>query len=437
MTKMYSADAYFRAFRKLGQEVSEAHRRMLCANAGAKGRTLDVFALATAAGQTSEKVTYSQYGRLGHLVAKALGHHRVERVWTRLLAKDSRNERTGRVQWTLHQPVATAVKALGWMGRAGAAPVTGMTKPETAELHTGEPVGYFVMKGTRANDWGTYLQPGRTGQWVTARPPSRSWKKGDRLFCWESTPGLRVVGLAQITNTAAGLDRDGRRLFGVRYLTRIFKRPVGIAELRATPVVREASFLKSGPAMVLHRLTSEQARALYGILVQLNPGTESVWPDLAGVPLAAELPDVDDSAVREGGQRMLFHLVRERDKRLIARKREAVFAETGRLSCEVCTFDFAEAYGSRGEGFCEVHHVRPLAEVGGARKTRLADLAILCSNCHRIVHRSKPGITVAGLRRIITGARKRVRSRASVTSCIERKADDGRTARALSPRSPK
>jgi hypothetical protein len=59
------------------------------------------------------------------------------------------------------------------------------------------------------------------------------------------------------------------------------------------------------------------------------------------------------------------------------------------LRCEVpgCGFDFAKTYGERGRGFIEVHHNKPLAQAAGTRKLRLADLALVCSNCHAMIHR--------------------------------------------------
>jgi 5-methylcytosine-specific restriction protein A len=47
---------------------------------------------------------------------------------------------------------------------------------------------------------------------------------------------------------------------------------------------------------------------------------------------------------------------------------------------------------------CEVHHRIALGSGHGERRTRLADLAIVCSNCHRVIHRSKPMLTIEALR---------------------------------------
>jgi hypothetical protein len=65
-------------------------------------------------------------------------------------------------------------------------------------------------------------------------------------------------------------------------------------------------------------------------------------------------------------------------------------------SCQVCGFDFESVYGKWGLEFAEVHHLIPLAELKGKEQKTdpKKDLAILCSNCHRMVHRKK-GITLS------------------------------------------
>jgi len=37
---------------------------------------------------------------------------------------------------------------------------------------------------------------------------------------------------------------------------------------------------------------------------------------------------------------------------LSSKKKRQVLAKTGRLTCEVCDFDFAVTYGERGVGLC-------------------------------------------------------------------------------------
>ena len=99
----------------------------------------------------------------------------------------------------------------------------------------------------------------------------------------------------------------------------------------------------------------------------------------------------------EGQILMARHIRRERSARLRNRKIDSVRAEGGCIACEVCSFDFAITYGDRGRGYIEVHHTLPLHASGEVR-TRLQDLALLCSNCHRMIHRGRPWLTPDELR---------------------------------------
>ncbi|HEX7304188.1 HNH endonuclease, partial [Lentzea sp.] len=71
------------------------------------------------------------------------------------------------------------------------------------------------------------------------------------------------------------------------------------------------------------------------------------------------------------------------------------------LACEVCGFDFESFYGERGKGFAEVHHAVPL-HVTGPTTTKLDDLVVLCSNCHRMIHRGKNWMTPDELRHAVS-----------------------------------
>jgi 5-methylcytosine-specific restriction protein A len=64
-----------------------------------------------------------------------------------------------------------------------------------------------------------------------------------------------------------------------------------------------------------------------------------------------------------------------------------------------CQFDFAATYGLLGREFAEVHHLRPLADLDGPIETTLADLAVVCANCHRMLHVSGNCLTLEELGR--------------------------------------
>ena len=58
--------------------------------------------------------------------------------------------------------------------------------------------------------------------------------------------------------------------------------------------------------------------------------------------------------------------------------------------CGACGFDFGKVYGERGEGYIEVHHLIPLHNVDDDHEVNPeTDLAPVCANCHRMIHRRK------------------------------------------------
>jgi 5-methylcytosine-specific restriction protein A len=112
--------------------------------------------------------------------------------------------------------------------------------------------------------------------------------------------------------------------------------------------------------------------------------------DLHRLPEQPDEVDEDGSTAIEGRLLVRRALARERDPKLRALKIKQARLNGSPLRCEVCAFDFARTYGDLGDGYIEVHHVTPL-HASGTRETKLADLACLCANCHRMCHRSRPG----------------------------------------------
>jgi 5-methylcytosine-specific restriction protein A len=117
--------------------------------------------------------------------------------------------------------------------------------------------------------------------------------------------------------------------------------------------------------------------------------------------VAAEQPD-DEAAdfveAEEGRILSVLHLRRERAPKLAKAKKDQAYKTLGKLCCEVCLFDFHAAYGERGKGFIECHHLRPLESLPGISKTRLDDLALVCANCHRMIHARRPWLDLEALR---------------------------------------
>lgn len=74
--------------------------------------------------------------------------------------------------------------------------------------------------------------------------------------------------------------------------------------------------------------------------------------------------------------------------------------------CIVCTFDFERVYGPIGEKYIHVHHVIPLSEIKKEyKKDPIKDLVPVCPNCHAIIHRTSPALTVEQLRKHLANIR--------------------------------
>ena len=108
-------------------------------------------------------------------------------------------------------------------------------------------------------------------------------------------------------------------------------------------------------------------------------------------------PDLDLSAV-EGDPRLFFHIRRERNFALAQAKKNAMRRADGHLICEVCGFLAPRVYPGISGDVCEVHHRLPLSEVADTVTTRPEDLALLCPNCHRAIHRTDPLVSVEDFR---------------------------------------
>lgn len=110
--------------------------------------------------------------------------------------------------------------------------------------------------------------------------------------------------------------------------------------------------------------------------------------------------DIDmTSSAQEGRATLRLHLSRERSRSLRARKLHQVLSCNSTLACEVCAFDFSDHFPTIGAGFCEVHHLKPVATLTVEdSNVSLADLAIVCPNCHRMLHQQTPPFSMSELR---------------------------------------
>ncbi len=94
-----------------------------------------------------------------------------------------------------------------------------------------------------------------------------------------------------------------------------------------------------------------------------------------------------------------------------AYKKETVFRRRNRAliqakkansdyRCEVCRFSFQETYPNLGHEYIVAHHLKPIAV--GRSRTTLDDIALVCANCHAMLHTKQVPIPIRELRMLIS-----------------------------------
>lgn len=67
--------------------------------------------------------------------------------------------------------------------------------------------------------------------------------------------------------------------------------------------------------------------------------------------------------------------------------------------CSICGFDFDVSYGAIGKNYIHVHHIVALSEINKEYELNpIEDLIPVCPNCHAIIHRTRPALTVEQLK---------------------------------------
>ena len=100
--------------------------------------------------------------------------------------------------------------------------------------------------------------------------------------------------------------------------------------------------------------------------------------------------EVEPTAI-EGSSKLATHMRYERNSSLIKKIKQHAIRENKMLNCEVCGLSFLNTYGEVGRGFIEAHHINPLSEREGECVTKKEDIVLICSNCHKMLHRKENG----------------------------------------------
>ncbi len=127
----------------------------------------------------------------------------------------------------------------------------------------------------------------------------------------------------------------------------------------------------------------------------LNDGT--LMNEHQELRIPEEIPVDEIECLCEGAKKVIT--VNSYERNLKAREK---CIDYWKAVCIVCGFDFYEMYGEIGNGFIHVHHIIPISEIGEEYEIDpIKDLIPVCPNCHSMIHRTNPPLTIEELKKKI------------------------------------
>jgi len=126
------------------------------------------------------------------------------------------------------------------------------------------------------------------------------------------------------------------------------------------------------------------------IVEDIKKKFKDIWPIVRADIITLSQNDMNKVlAGEEGGKKMVYHLLAERNKRNAKLfKQYFRLKNDGNLFCQCCNFNFEDIYPKYGEDYGECHHKIPLSQYAKPSKPDIEnDYNLLCANCHRMIHR--------------------------------------------------
>jgi hypothetical protein len=160
--------------------------------------------------------------------------------------------------------------------------------------------------------------------------------------------------------------------------------------------VQATKFLESIGVPLAKPGTSQPRKILNWILDANNYGWDTDDPVVLQGTFVSVSEEDNELSFLEGKDVFRLHRTKERNGAVIKLAKQRAFQGDERLPCQVCCFSFSDKYGDLGKDFIEAHHTQPLSELLEETETKIEDIALVCSNCHRMLH--KGGLTIEDLK---------------------------------------
>ena len=119
------------------------------------------------------------------------------------------------------------------------------------------------------------------------------------------------------------------------------------------------------------------------------------------VSIPEEVIEKPDEPIIEGAKKQITVNKYERDPKAKKICKDYYMKRDGRITCQVCGFDFGKVYGPDYANIVEVHHIVPISEIGKEYVLDpIKDLIPVCPNCHTVIH-ANGGISIDNLKKLL------------------------------------
>jgi len=142
------------------------------------------------------------------------------------------------------------------------------------------------------------------------------------------------------------------------------------------------------------------AHSFLWILPQLEAAQFEPLPEESPCNLPL-FPSETGEQIQEGGTKQITVNAYERNPQAVMKCKQHYLNKYGKLTCQICGFDFGKFYGENYANKIHIHHIEPVSK----RESKCLldptkDLIPVCPNCHMVLH-ANDGITIEDLKALL------------------------------------